>query len=305
MQPKPTTQEEYRRRINWLVEYVNDHLGEEIDLNGLASLAGFSPWHFHRIIRAYLGEPLGAFIVRLRLEAAARWLRYTRWPVQEIAYRVGYDVPSSLSKVFKQFYGISPSVYRKDKTFTIMKPVELNAALDIRAELKAMNPLPVAYIRLQGYYPELDYFGAWTRLFGYLRAHGMSHCPDYICIYYDDPKVTPADKLRTDVCLSLPVASAMSVVPVSDSPASPETSASVPAPAGEVGIKEITGGRYAVFTYRGPYSNLGAAYDTIYLKYLPELDCRLRDSPGYERYLNNPAATPAEELLTQICIPVE
>ena len=64
-------------------------------------------------------------------------------------------------------------------------------------------------------------------------------------------------------------------------------------------------GRYAIFLYKGPYEHLQAVYDTIYGKYIPEMECSLRDESSAERYLNNPADTAPEELLTEIYIPVE
>lgn len=106
MQQKKTTQEEYQKCVNAVVDYINLHLGEEIDLKSLARISHFSPFYFHRIMKAFLGEPVGTFIVRTRTEAAARLLRYSDMPIADIAYRIGYSSPSSLSKVFKQFYGI-------------------------------------------------------------------------------------------------------------------------------------------------------------------------------------------------------
>ena len=84
MEQKLTTKEEYLKRINVIVEYINNHLDENIDLGMLAEMSGFSPWHFHRIVRAFLGEPVGAFITRVRVETAARLLRYSDLPVQDI-----------------------------------------------------------------------------------------------------------------------------------------------------------------------------------------------------------------------------
>ena len=48
MRIKTTTKTEYQQRINVLVEYINSHLGEDIDLNKLAEIYGFSRWHFRR-----------------------------------------------------------------------------------------------------------------------------------------------------------------------------------------------------------------------------------------------------------------
>ena len=74
MQQKKTTQEEYQKCVNAVVDYINLHLGEEIDLKSLARISHFSPFYFHRIMKAFLGEPVGTFIVRTRTEAAARLL---------------------------------------------------------------------------------------------------------------------------------------------------------------------------------------------------------------------------------------
>lgn len=83
-------------------------------------------------MKAFLGEPIGTFIVRTRTEAAARLLRYSDIPIADIAYRIGYASPSSLSKVFKQFYGISPLEYRNNKNFVIMKPAIIRPDLELK-----------------------------------------------------------------------------------------------------------------------------------------------------------------------------
>ena len=71
MQQRTTTREEYLKRVNLVIEYINNHLGDDIDLNLLAEMSHLSTCHFHRVMSAFLGEPLGAFIVRKRIETAA------------------------------------------------------------------------------------------------------------------------------------------------------------------------------------------------------------------------------------------
>lgn len=286
MTTKPTTKEEYLKRINIVVEYICNHLDEPIDTGTLAELSGFSSWHFHRIIKAFLGEPIGAFIVRKRLETAANLLRYTELPVQDIAFRIGYDVPSSLSKLFKQFYGISPNNYRNNKNFVIMKPVQINPDLKIDGpQIKTLDAQPVIYLRLIGSYMNNDYCKAWEKLWTFVRENNLfSHQMEYICIYHNDPKVTDPQKLHTDVCLTI------------QQPATPK---------GEIGVKNIEGNKYAIFRYQGSYANLGAVYDMIYSQFLPTNGYRLGKAPGYEKYLNNPSDTTPENLLTEIYIPIE
>ncbi|SHF73550.1 transcriptional regulator, AraC family [Bacteroides faecichinchillae] len=285
MQPKKTTKEEYQKCVNVVVEYINQHLGEEIDLKSLAKISNFSPFYFHRIMKAFLGEPIGTFIVRTRTETAARLLRYSDIPIADIAYRIGYSSPSSLSKVFKQFYGISPLEYRNNKNFVIMKPAIIRPDLELKKEIRNIPERNVIYIRLSGDYKLNDYGGTWGRLcqFIFEQKLPMGEAAP-LCIYHDDPKVTPVDKLRTDVCMVIP---------------------ENVAPKGDIGFKQIPAGRYATFIYKGSYEHLQAVYDTIYGKYLPEMECTIRDEASAERYLNNPCCTAPEDLLTEIYIPVE
>lgn len=285
MQQRESTKEEYLQRINILVEYINNHLGENIDLNLLAELSCFSPFHFHRIVKAFLGEPIWTFIVRTRAEAAARLLRYTDMSVEEIAYHVGYNAPSSLSKIFKQLYGISPIEYRNNKDYSIMRTTDVRTDLDISVKVEERPARQLIYIRLTGLYETLDFTGTWGRLYQYLGELNISPCgSEHVAIYPDDPKVTEPSKLRTELCLTV--------------------SEPVP-PKGEIGVKELPGGKFAVFRYKGTYQHLGSVYDTIYNRMLPEQGFKLRHAFGYEVYLNHPANTAPEELLTEICIPVQ
>lgn len=166
-----------------------------------------------------------------------------------------------------------------------MKPAIIRPDLELKSEIKSIPARNVIYIRLSGDYKLNDYCGTWGRLWRFVKEQSLPGGePSPLCIYYDDPKVTPAEKLRTDVCMVMPVAVT---------------------PKGDIGYKLLPAGRYAVFLYKGPYDNLQAVYDTIYGKYLPEMECTLRDEASAERYLNDPANTEPNELLTEIYIPVE
>ena len=80
-----------------------------------------SEFHFHRVFKAFKGESIGAHISRLRIEAAARLLRYSALSIEDIAFNIGYEAPAALSKAFKNQYGITPTQYRTNKDIYIMK----------------------------------------------------------------------------------------------------------------------------------------------------------------------------------------
>ncbi|MDR1120142.1 MAG: AraC family transcriptional regulator, partial [Dysgonamonadaceae bacterium] len=120
------------------------------------------------------GEPVGTYIIRIRVETAAHLLRYSEMPVSEIAYRTGYDTPSSLSKVFRMLYQISPSEYRNNKNFTIMRPVQLNENLNLKApKILTLEPKQVIYLKLTGNYQTLDFCGAWSRLWQFVKENKL------------------------------------------------------------------------------------------------------------------------------------
>ena len=93
--------------------YIREHINEPLDRETLASVAGFSVPHFHRIFRAHVGESAISYVRRLRLERAARKLRMGAVDITEVALAAGYDTHAAFSKAFKQQFGLSPSEFRQ------------------------------------------------------------------------------------------------------------------------------------------------------------------------------------------------
>ena len=287
MRQKTSIKETYIQQVNAVVEYINSHLDENIDLKKLADITCFSPFHFQRIMKAFLKEPVWTFIMRKRVETAARLIRYSDLSIQEIAFSVGYDTPSSLSKVFRQFYGISPIDYRNNKkTDIIMKPIETNVELNIKApKIVTLGDKQVIYISHSGDYSSLDFGSAWKKLWQFVKENKLfSAGIEHICIYHNDPKVTEPEKLRTDVCLVI---------------------SKKAEPKGEIGVKELKDGKFLKVLYQGPYTYLGQVYDEIYSKHIPEGGYKLRDGFCFEKYINDPGKTVPEKLKTEIYIPIE
>ena len=285
MQVKLSTREEYLKRINIVIEYINNNLNGRLDLNILAEKSNLSPFHFHRITKAFLGEPIGAFITRVRVETAARLLRYTTISVQEIASSVGYESHSSFNKAFNQFYNISPTEYRTNKNYTMTNTKATSSGVQLKApKIIELPDKKVIYIRITGEYGNSSYSDVWKRLWTFVKEEKLfSAGIENIGLSHDDPHVTDMDKCRYDACLAI------------HKPVSPK---------GEIGVKEIAGGKYAIFSYQGSYQNLGAVYDTIYNNWLPESGYELRNLPCFEKYINNPEKTEASKLKTEIYIPI-
>lgn len=286
MQAKKTTHQEYQKQINIIVNHINNHLNEEMKLSVLAEISNLSPFHFHRITRAFLREPIGAYITRLRVEKGADLLRFTTLSVQDIAYNVGYEVPSSFSKAFRLWFNISPIEFRNNKKITIMKEEKINQDLNLKSPKIVQLPEKTAiYIGMTGDYQSLNYEDAWKKLWGQVKEQKLfSAGIEHIGLSHDNPHVTEADKLRYDACL------------VIHKPAKP---------VGEIGVKQIAGGKFACFLYQGSYKKLDEVYDYIYYNWLINSGMELRNAPVFEKYISNPNQVEESKLKTEIYVPVQ
>ncbi|MGH6928376.1 MAG: helix-turn-helix domain-containing protein, partial [Dongiaceae bacterium] len=110
---KPLTILDYSRRIERVVAHIGSHLDEPLDLDRLAAVACFSPYHFHRIYRAMTGETAADTLRRLRLHHGAAELVQGAAPIAAIARQAGYGSVAAFTRAFTAGYGIAPSAYRR------------------------------------------------------------------------------------------------------------------------------------------------------------------------------------------------
>src|SRR5271167_2939250 len=110
---KSPANSEYAQRINRVIDYLRGNLDRQVKLKELARVACLSEFHFHRIFGAVSGETLNNFTNRLRLEKAARLLRYSDQSITDIALDCGFSSSSTFSRAFQKAYSIAPIQFRK------------------------------------------------------------------------------------------------------------------------------------------------------------------------------------------------
>jgi len=99
---------EYVARMHRVVEHIDRHLDEPLDLETLAGVANFSSFHFHRLFSAWMGETLGEYLRRRRLEIGAQRLAtQPRIPVLRVALSVGFGSSEAFARAFKARFGKS------------------------------------------------------------------------------------------------------------------------------------------------------------------------------------------------------
>ncbi len=287
---KTITRESYSKRIDRVLEFLSTHLSEPLDIHRLAEEAHLSPYHFHRVYVAMIGETLAETLRRRRLHSAAVALITSAQPVTRIATLAGYAHVQAFTRAFREAYGITPAQYRvhgklstalhiasqiqsKEKTMFNVKDVQI----------KSMPGVNVVALEHRGDFQQIGHsfekLAAWAAGKGFLRDNTRS-----FGIYYDDPLSKPKSELRSEACIEAP---------------------SEVAGEGDVRTLKIPVGKCAVFEFTGPYSDLEKPWRWLYDSWLPNSAEELSDAPPYEEYLNDARFTAPAQLRTAICIPLK
>lgn len=283
---KEATKNSYNEAINRVVDYVNIHLKEEINLPAISEVANLSEFHFHRIFKAFIGESLGSYVNRIRLERAAQLLQTSQKTLEQIAEIVGYSTPFSFSKAFKKHFGVAPTTFRNTQPFfPIKEEMRTHPLMELKWEKRSVEELEILYLRISGEYGvAVNYDEAWNSLIRFGNENRLiNERTQYIGISHDDPGLTTADKRRFYACITV----------------APSTK-----PKGPFGRLKLEAGDYAVFTLKGSYKQLETYYQSVFFSWLPASGYHLRNAHLFEKYLNSPDEVEASDLLTEIYIPI-
>ncbi|MDE7375068.1 MAG: GyrI-like domain-containing protein [Odoribacter sp.] len=296
-----TQNEQYRPQIDAILHHINlmiqhdwsselsDSFNQQCSINKLSELSAISKRNLHIIFKSYTGEHLHKYINRLRLEYAWGMLRSGNYTNQKIAEHIGFANVTAFYNTFKKHFGQTPAQAKQASLPLRTIPSNPKHSFNLAYSIREINEKPLLFLPRIGNY-ELANTSAfeadtWDTLYQYATSHDL--LPDeeeYWGICYDDTLVTNPDKCRFYACLSIntPVKSRLTSY-----------------------IKSMTLPRqlYAVYCHKGNYTLLDTFYDAI-LKNLPP-NYLLGEGFILERYLNSPTDTPADELLTEVWLPIK
>ncbi len=325
-------QEEYRARINRVVDFIQLNLHKELKLNDLARVAHFSPFHFHRIFGSMVGETLNQFIQRVRIEkAASTLLSNPRKNITHIALDCGFSSSATFARAFKDAYGMSASEWRDGGYLQFSKIRKDNSK-----ECKTISNQCKDKHNNFGYFNGKDGCSiCLTPLNDQSRRSVLSMIKDVKVDVKDVPEMVVAYVRHTGPykgnpelfrnlwgklmkwagprgLLSQPDAKCLSIY--HDDPEITDESnlrvsvcISVPPETqtdGEVGKLTIPAGKYAMAHFEINQDEYQQAWDYVFGKWLPESGYQPDDGPCYEQCLNDPEKHPEHKHIVDICIPV-
>lgn len=96
-----------------VLEHIDEHLSEDVSLETLAGIAGFSSFHFLRQFRVSTGQTPHQYMIERRLSRARALLLRSALPVSEIAARCGFVDSSHFAARFRRRFGLAPAAFRR------------------------------------------------------------------------------------------------------------------------------------------------------------------------------------------------
>lgn len=98
--------------VNRVVEYVNENYTEDITLDSIARIAGFSKCYFSRMFTRYTGTSFSQYLLRKRISVAADLLTTTRLSIVQVSLQSGFSSLSTFNRTFKDVHGCTPTEFR-------------------------------------------------------------------------------------------------------------------------------------------------------------------------------------------------
>lgn len=110
--PVATAADISTRRLRPVIDYIHDHLAQELSLFELADLAALSPTHFKAVFKRAFGLPVHQYIIRRRVEHAVRLISESELPLSDVAIAAGFSSQSHMARFMRRVVGISPAQLR-------------------------------------------------------------------------------------------------------------------------------------------------------------------------------------------------
>jgi AraC family transcriptional regulator len=296
------TSKKYEEAILSTLIHIQTHLESDLNLELLAERVGFSAYHYHRIFREVIGEPVKEYVRRLRIERAAYRLKISEETILHVALDAGFKTHESFTRAFTRQFHITPNEFRTNylrasrerkkqaqPKYIADYPVKTEPA-SRQVRLEHVRPIIVAFVRHVGPYDKLldkesPMSVLWDELFEWGNANKLINADSLLIgIPQDDPSITPPEKQRFDVCVQIP---------------------EFRNPSGHIGCQTISAGMFGVGRHYGSFDDLAETYMYIYDSLVTVGKYNLRRQTPFEVYGHSRVKGDIRIHFTDVYLPVE
>ena len=205
---KKETSLEHSKICNDLLNYINENIQTDINIDTLSMEFSVSKFHLHRIFKEQMGKNIYETIKDIRLQKASNLLITNKYStITQVASMCGYASQTSFIRAFKQRFNQTPKQWRNGgyKIYSNMilgtsKTASL-AKVDfshLQAKIVKTKPLKAYYIRQKGYNKKAKQ--TWQKLQAWIYTNDLKYY-EQIGIYHDNPIITPLDDCHYVACV--------------------------------------------------------------------------------------------------------
>lgn len=281
----------YHERMRRVLAHIDAHLDEPVDVDRLASVAAFSPFHFQRQFSALFGIGVAAYVRALRLKRAGMHLAFRGASVTQVALDAGYEGNEAFARALRNWIDQTPSALRKNPDWDAWQAAIAPLARVRRQHMTQTFALddvrivdfpatPVVILPHRGHPARIG--DSVRRLIEWRRANGLppSRAATFN-IFPDDPEDVAPEDFRMDLAVA---------------------ATCTPGEGMERG--EIPGGRCAVLRQVGSGDDLRAAFTFLYAEWWPQSGEEARDAPPFAQRIRFFPDVPEHEAVTDIFLPL-
>lgn len=120
----------YAERFLYVCNYINEHCTEDLSLETIAGIAGFSKYHFTRLLKDFTHTSFYRYLNKKRISHAEQLLINPEYSVTEVALQSGFSSLSAFIRMFKQLKGCTPTEFKRMYSLDCMNRVDGDSAPD-------------------------------------------------------------------------------------------------------------------------------------------------------------------------------
>ncbi|WP_417511813.1 AraC family transcriptional regulator [Methylophaga sp.] len=195
-------------RVNSLISYIDTHLNESFNAQKIERICNYSYRNINRLFLATQGETIGKHILRRRLEKSGEYLRFSSYPVSDIADALGFNNLAAFSKAFKAHFSCAPSQFRATRGIRAASPHVVSKTTDTNLShfspsIETLPAFNYLYFQYQGDYTDSAAIEQlWIKFLSFCDTQNLI---DENSIFFgailDDNEICEAQFCRYRACL--------------------------------------------------------------------------------------------------------
>lgn len=270
--------------INQSIDYIMQHLDEDLSLDTISSHFFVSKFHFSRIFKEETGESVYSFIKRCKIDQSAVDIKLNPTKsITDIGLDYGYS-SSNFSSVFRNHRNTSPTAFKQSipthsmpVPFTPQQAARFKTAseYDARIEIQQLNDFFVLYERFIGSYADIE--KNWYRFLEQYRAY-MNEKTILVERFFNDPAVTALSQCICDICMT------------------------VEQGCNRTNVTWIKGGRWAIYHFNGEIKDIFETLQGIFSVWLPQSGFTMTKTYGLNIYHHIDPVN--HSVVMDLCIPI-